>query len=678
MRIQTGRMAGGAFVILAILGWAICCCAQTVPSSPAADLSQMSVEDLMKINVDTVYSASRHLQKVTEAAASVTIVTSEEIRTYGYRTLADVLRGVPGFYVTYDRDNAYAAVRGFGRTGDYNWRILLLVDGHRMNDAIYGLNFLDTSFPIDMDLIERVEVIHGPSASVYGDNAFFAVINVITKSGGQIDGLQVSAGGASYNSAYGRGTYGRKSKNWEALLSTTYYDTHGPSKLYFPEFNTPQTNNGIAQDEAGAKDRQVFAKLSYKDVRLEVAYGLENKGVPTASYGVVFNDHEEVTNRVGYGDLGYEHRFLKDLDVSSHLSFSSYTYDAFYPYNYSPQTGNQITMNHDYLNGAWWGEELKVAKHIFKKHLVTVGGEFRNNLRQTQANWDVSPFTLYLNSHPPTSTVYAFYGQDEWSLRKNMLLNIGLRHDQDGSYNGVTSPRVGIIYDPLAHTTVKLLYGSAFRAPSAYETYYSGVSIVSNNVLRPETIHTVELVVEQYIGSQYRLSGSVFHNNIDSLIGLVTLPGGGLQYQNQASARAKGTELLVERKWKSGLSAQINYTYEKSTDATTGVDLKSAPANMANALIQAPLFSNKLTVGMDLHYIGHVSTLAGKETSAFVLPNLTISSRPWRRLEVSGSLYNLFDSKYGYPGRPEHRQDIIYQDGRNMRLKLSYTFGGSK
>src|ERR1700676_4744316 len=101
------------------------------------NLLDMSLEDLMSIEIDSVYSASGFTQKVTEAPASVTIITSEEIQKYGYRTLADILRNVPGFYVTYDRNYSYLGVRGYGPPGQYSSSITLLINGHRLNDNLY-------------------------------------------------------------------------------------------------------------------------------------------------------------------------------------------------------------------------------------------------------------------------------------------------------------------------------------------------------------------------------------------------------------------------------------------------------------------------------------------------------------------------------------------------------------
>src|ERR1700737_269716 len=175
------------------------------------NLLDMSLEDLMSIEIDSVYGASGFMQKVTEAPASVTIITSEEIQRYGYRTLADILRSVRGFYVSNDRNYSYLGVRGYGLPGDYNSRITLLIDGHRLNDNIFDGALIGTEFPIDVDLIDRVEVIRGPNSSLYVASAFLGVINVITKRGRDLQKISVAGQVASYGSSQGRVSYGDRS-----------------------------------------------------------------------------------------------------------------------------------------------------------------------------------------------------------------------------------------------------------------------------------------------------------------------------------------------------------------------------------------------------------------------------------------------------------------------------------
>ena len=155
----------------------------------AKQAAEMSLEDLANVEV---YSASKHMESASDAPASVSVVTANEIQKYGYRTLADILRSVPGFYITYDRNYSFIGVRGFGRLGDWNSRILLMVDGHRLNTNVIGQAMLGTEFPVDVNLIQRVEIARGPSSSLYGSNAFFAVINVITRKASDLKGWEFS------------------------------------------------------------------------------------------------------------------------------------------------------------------------------------------------------------------------------------------------------------------------------------------------------------------------------------------------------------------------------------------------------------------------------------------------------------------------------------------------------
>jgi outer membrane receptor for ferrienterochelin and colicin len=170
------------------------------------DLSQASLEELMNIKV---ISASKYLQSSETAPSLVTVVTADEIQKYGYRTLADILRSVGGFYVTYDRHDSSVGMRGFGPLDENNARVLVLLDGHRLNDPIHNGTNIGTDFLLDVDLIDRVEVIRGPSSSLYGTNAFLGVLNIITKRGAQMRGVELSSEAGSFNTYKGRVTYGR-------------------------------------------------------------------------------------------------------------------------------------------------------------------------------------------------------------------------------------------------------------------------------------------------------------------------------------------------------------------------------------------------------------------------------------------------------------------------------------
>ena len=194
-----------------------------------------------------VTTASRYAQTALEAPATVSVVTADDIRLFGYRNLSEVLGSMRGLHVSYDRTYHYLGTRGFATPGDYNTRVLLLVNGVRFNDNLYDQATIGTDFPIDLDLVDRVEFVPGPGSAVYGANAFFGVINVITRNGRQLAGPQVSAEAGSHGSAklrFSLGTVDAHGGDW--LIAVTRATTRGADH-YYPSYDTPSTHNGVAQ-----------------------------------------------------------------------------------------------------------------------------------------------------------------------------------------------------------------------------------------------------------------------------------------------------------------------------------------------------------------------------------------------------------------------------------------------
>src|SRR5690349_10746163 len=337
---------------LLLLFLAVCSLAQNTPK----DLADASLEELSSIQV---FSASKHLQSAADAPAAVTIVTSEDIQKYGYRTLADILRTVRGFYITNDRNYSYIGVRGFGRPGDYNTRILLLVDGHRLNNNVYDEAMVGTEFPLDVDLIDRVEVIRGPASSLYGSNALFAVINVITKRADQIRGPELSFETGSYGTYKGRASYGTKLKDLDALGSLSFYDSAGQI-LFFPTYDQPGTNNGTVRNHDYDRYFDALVTLSWQNIRLQALDSSRDKGLPTAPYGTIFNDPRTHTiDGHQFLDLSSERRVGAAL-INLRTYYDRYAYDAYWAFSSG--------LNRDYTRRQRWGTELQLSRTILQKH----------------------------------------------------------------------------------------------------------------------------------------------------------------------------------------------------------------------------------------------------------------------------------------------------------------------
>ena len=661
---------------LALIGLTAPVGAQT---SDPVSLKHLSLEQLMNIEVATVNAASKFNQKETAAPSYVTVITADEIQKYGYRTLADILESVPGFYVTNDRNHSYLGVRGFNRS-DYNDRVLLLIDGHRLNDPVYNEALIGDEFPLDVDLIQRVEIIRGPGSALYGTNAFFAVINVITRPERDVDDAEIAADAESDGTPKVRATFGHQmAKGAELLLSGSYGWGKGSSHLFFPEFDSPATSNGIT-DFDQEKAYNFIASATYKDFTLQAVYGSRTKQIPTGSFGTVFDDpRNRTTDAAGYFDLKYQHQLGNGWQILARGAYDQSHYHGMYVYDDS-QTGlPPYTLNHDLSSGERLSIAFDASRTLFEKHRVTLGTETQFNLKMNQSNYNESPYFLFLDDRR-SSIVPALYIQDEFSVRKNLILSAGVRWDHYYSFGNTENPRLGLIYSPRERTTVKLLYGTAFRAPNNYELYYaSPPDQVPSPSLKPETIRTTELVFEQYFATHAHFTIAGFYNDIRGLVAQQTNANGAVTFTNLQSAESKGIDCELAGKWPNGFQGRLSYTVQEDTDPRSKVDLSNSPTSLVKLDLSAPVFKRFVIGAIEGQYTSSVDSLQDNPIPGFLVVNATVSTSALLHLvSISASAYNLFNVRYANAVGPSFVEDSIQQNGRTLRIKFTYSFGNTQ
>lgn len=656
--------------------------ATTAPAMRAADLAELSLEQLMEIRIEKVVSASRYEQRVTQAPAAVSIVTGEEIARFGHRTLADVLRSVRGLYASNDGNYSYLGARGFLRPGDYNSRVLMLVDGHRLNDNVYDASNVGRENSLDVDLIERVEVVRGPSSSIYGSSAFFGVINLVTKRGAQLDGGIVSADVGSHGTAQGRVTVGGAApRGLDWLLSASSFTTRGEREIYYAEFdprlsvNPAAANRGRVENWDGERAETIFGRVGWGDFLVSGFFSRRGKEVPTSSFGTYFNNRQQrTTDQRVYLDLKYDRVLAPDLQLQGRAFYDQARYAGDYPFDLAaPGDPPLRVLNRDFSFGEWAGAEWQLNARIARHHHLTVGAEWRENLHQDQFGYDVDPWAETLNLRESSRTFGAF-AQLEMRVAPAIVFNAGLRHDYYfGSFGGTTNPRLGVIYSATPYTTLKALFGEAFRAPNVYErTYYAAQRHRPN--LRPETIRTSELVWEQYLGRNYRFNVSAYHYDVSGLINQSTVGQGDLYFENLEGAHALGFEAEVEGRWDAGTMARVSYGQQRATQRLSGMDLTSSPRRLAKLNLMLPLVRERLFLGYEAQHQARVYTLTRRFAGDFTLSNLTLTLQLPRGWAASVSAYNLFDTRYEYPGAEDHTQDLLPQEGRTLRVKVSRRF----
>lgn len=662
-------------IILLAIAWSTSLGTAVAWDSPPRDLSELSFDELLTLKVQSVTAAEKHEQLITEAPSAVSIVTSADIQQLGYQTLGEVLSSVRGFYTRSDRNYTYLGVRGFNRPGDYNDRVLFLVNGHRMNDNVTGGALIGPEFLVDVALIDRVEVVRGPGSALYGDNAFFAVVNVITKSGADLRGAEASVSVGSFETYRGRFSVGDQFKNGvDLFLSGTILERRGERELFYREYAGP-ASDGIARDADGESAYSMFGSLAWKDFSLEGGWVDRTKHLPTGSFDSVFGDPRNKTLDGSYfARLLFEHEFSEDFHITASLSYDRYHYDGtyIYPSPVLPATHPLI----DSIRGRWLTEELQLYRTLWERLMISGGIEMRQNIQQDQTTYSQQPYIPVLDDRH-RSDAWGPYLTASYRVVPRLTIESGFRYDAGDFPGHALSPRASIVYRPVDSTSLKLLYGRAFRGPNAYERFYTdGITQKPNPRLLPEDIDTYEAVWEQAIGTHWSASASAYLYEAHDLINQMTDPADGLLvYQNLDSVRGKGVEFEVSARYAHGLRGRASVAFQDVQDKATHARLSNSPRTLVQGNLVVPVHGENVFSGLDLRYLSSSLAPSGGLAPSYWVADVTLLTRRWLNgVELTATVDNIFDHRYSDPTPLELRQSILEQPGRTFWVTLTYRY----
>ncbi len=623
----------------------------------------MDIEELLNVEVVT---ASKFSQTKLAAPSAVTVITANDIKTYGYRTLAEAMRSIRGIYTSYDRVYDYFGSRGFGRSGDYNSRLLLMLDGRRINDAIYDQAFIGTDGLIDMEDIERIEFVPGSGSSIYGSNAVQGVMNIITKSGAEQPNLSMAGGFGDYGADREKATVSKQFDNGLGAYATaSRYRNDGHQRLYFPEFNSG-TSTGVAENLDGDKAERYFGKLTYQGWTLEGAFSNRKKYVPTAIFDADFNASQYTIDKNALFELRYEDSLSKTLNITSRIFYGSYQFDALYHYD--------GVKNFDKQRADWVGTEFQVVADV-AGHKLVMGSEYQNNFSVLLANFNQQPYFSFTDE-TVASERYGFYVQDNVSFLDYFTLNAGVRFDHYSVFGDTVNPRLALIVQPESTLAVKFLYGTAYRAPNLYERFWRSDAEKISEHLGPEKTESFEAVLEYQPMANLRLITTGFHNTINNLIQQALDPRDDLlQYINAGSFEMNGFELEADYLWVNGMRLRGSYGYSEAREASTQRVMENSPLNLAKLNFSVPFYHEQLLLGAEWQYYDGRKAKSFSRTQAYQVFNLTLTATKLvPHLDLSASIYNLFDEHYQQPAGDETQANVITQDGRNFRVWFTCHF----
>lgn len=630
------------------------------------------------ISTNEVTAASRSAEAAEDAPASVTLVSSEELRAFGDSTVWEALAGQRGFFATTDRTYEFLGVRGFGKPGDYNNRILLTLDGHALNDDQVGASYVGHDGLVDLYDLERIEIVRGAGSVLYGSNAFLGVVNLVNREGERTRPSHVVIAAEADRTARVRGgvraRLGKKGKG--ALLSVSAGGVLSEGQDYsFPELATDGAS-GLSVGADGALAAGGQARLQAGDWTVSAYFQRRDKHIATGSYGTDLADPRARTqdNR-GFAEV----RFAPDIGAHLHLDTRAYVdrydYTGVFPYG--------TDAVEDSWHGLWGGAEARAVVELGRAFELTAGGEARlHPLAHLQGQDSAG---TYLDVDAPFQ-IYSGYLLGQLTPSTLLTVSGGARVDAYSTFGATVNPRMAVILHPASRHTIKLLAGRAFEAPSPYELHYNddGVTQVAAPDLQPQTIWSGEVEYTARLGQVSTWSTSVFGHRMADLIDItqVTVEGESLsRYTNlDEPVMAVGLESELRREWRSGWMAAATVTLQRTRQGglpwtEDGEPLENSPEAIAGVRGAAPLIPGAVTLASRVRVESGRLTRSGASTGAAVVWDVNATGTLGTLgLDWSLGVRNLLDWPIAYPTGDALAQDTLPGPSRAVVAQVGRGF----
>ena len=685
--------------------------AQNNQQSEIEKLNNLSLEELMDIDVIT---ATGIKQKMTEAPSTILVITAQQIKERGYEELEDVLRDLAGVDLIRVHGRAPTFITFRGMYGDENRRVLIMMDGVVENNIMGDFAIAGPAYTLFN--VDRIEILWGPGSALYGANAFGAVINIITKKEQNSKGIHFQSGYGSFNTLVENLQAGINKSNFDFNISGSYFNTDGPR---FSN-NHPNYTNSYVKNAWSLN-----STISYKVKKFKITLGARMYQTPQG-WGAPLASPTQLLGLPSQGNLnsGAGGMLTMNLNGTAPSLTETISRTTFLQceYTHSPKLSffvraqyreTELTpKTYVYLNSpgtnffikniiAYYanrtGGEFSSNYSINENHQLSAGIQFyQDNLEKGFREMTLDNVTDTIDNIPLRNTDAGFKPRKytiqnsvgtyvQYILNTSLLhktnFTVGARFDYNSVYGKTFNPRIGITNHPTQNAIFKLLYGTAFRAPSNFELYSASPVRLSNETLKPEKIQTFEaniiLTPFHFLSSQINL----FHNELKDVI-IQDIPIGIAltQNQNAGTAAINGIEVKMDFIPSKRFSSFLNFTFldGKQNNGIT----KSVIPNVATykGNIGCSIYITELlSINIIENWVGDRNVIPtnpiGKAAGYFAT-NLVISTnKPIAKcISASINIRNLFNQTFYDPGirgaDGNFYATLIEQPGINALFKI--------
>ena len=609
-----------------------------------------------------VSTASRQQQTAAQAAQITYLVTADEISRLNLRTFSEVLSLFPGLYVSSDSTYGYLTARGIGRPGDYNSRLLFLVDGNRVNDNIYDAGLIGNNFYLDTRLIERVEFIPGTGSALYGNNAYLGVVNIISKKVHQLQGVRLAGHVSDQDQHDWLMSYGlRQADGHEGYFAVSRDQRR---RIAIPEADAPDVlrqSDSLNQDQ----NTKLSGNYSYRRFSLSFAGVQRDRQQPALYQQSIATS--QVQNDNAFIAARYGHRLGQDLEWFSHVSANQIHFKTVSPVpaDFGLPTGphNELIFN---VEGKWLNLDQRLSYQASATQSWLFGLDLQRDYHQSY-RYSIND-SLTISAVDSVNSRAGVFAQHEWQLSATHRLFSGVRYDHSAQQVRELSPKLGWVWQPDPVDLWRLNYGRAFRAPNEYELetnrFYQRLSP------RSEQTETLELSWQRAWSPGLHSSLTLYRNQITNLItagfGQTTL----VPFFNDSPVNAHGLELVLQQDWLDRSSLKLSLSLQRAR-YNDQQPLTNAAEQILNLQYYRPLWRDQLALSYRLlaasSRLSHSGRLGG-----FASHDLSASFEVNPALHLQFTLKNLTGHRHVDAPLPSAVE--LVQPGRSAELSLQWSW----